>query len=438
MTNPETLALDAARPTPSADLLPRIARAAVLRKLARLRRGKIELVEGRFVHSVGDGHGDLSARLTVSDPRFYRRLATAGSLGAAEAYIDGDWHCDDLTALIRIFIRNMTLADGMDRGLARVAQWMARGWHWLRRNTRAGSRRNIEAHYDLGNDFYRLFLDETMMYSAGWFDGPECGLREASIEKIDRLCRKLELGPQDHLLEIGTGWGGLALHAAQVYGCRVTTTTISRRQYELATRRVREVGLADRVEVLLEDYRDLRGTYDKIVSCEMIEAVGHEYLGEFFGQCGRLLKPDGRLALQAIVMNEQRYDQYLSSTDFIRRHIFPGGCLPSILAMGRAVARHTDMRLVHLEDFASGYERTLQCWRDCFHAALDQVRQLQFSESFIRLWTYYLCYCEAAFAERYIGVVQVLWAKPGNACDAMQVRVDRRSRPATLVEAAVT
>lgn len=400
-------------PCAAETLVDRLTRRSLEKRLEELRGGNLELSTGERTRVFGlQADGDLSARVFVHHPRFYRRIAAGGSLGAAEAYLDGDWSCDDLTALIRLLIRNIHIADGMDGGFSRLARVFQKAYHWLRRNTRAGSRRNIAAHYDLGNDFFRLFLDETMMYSSGIFEQAGSTLYEASLAKLDRVCQKLDLEANDHLLEIGTGWGGLAIHAAANYGCRVTTTTISREQFELARQRIDAAGLSQRVTVLLQDYRDLAGQYDKLVSIEMIEAVGHDFYDDYFRCCSTLLKPDGLMLLQGIVMNEQRYAAYLRNVDFIQRYVFPGGCLPSVLALGQAIARATDMRVLDLEDFALHYARTLRCWRDRFVAALDQVRDLGYSERFIRLWDYYLCYCEAAFEERYTGLVQMLLAKP--------------------------
>ena len=396
-------------------------RRVVLRALEAMQQGAIELTEEATAERRLFGQpniGGLQASLTVRDPKFYERLATRGSLGAAESFMAGEWECPDLVPLVRILIRNQELAEGIEGVLPQFATWLASGWHWLQKNTRSGSRRNIAAHYDLGNEFYRLFLDDTLCYSAGYFSRSSETLADASRAKMDRLCRKLDLQPGDHLLEIGTGWGGLAMHAAAKYGCRVTTTTISREQHALAVERVREAGLQERIELLLTDYRDLQGKFDKIVSCEMIEAVGHEFLGTFFRKCAELLAPQGRMALQGIVMNDQRHPGYLRSTDFIQQYIFPGGCLPSNLSLQTAVANHTRWRLVHLEDFASGYERTLRIWRQRFTERLDEVRRLGHSEKFIRMWTYYLCYCEAAFAERFIGVVQMVWGGPQCPADA--------------------
>jgi cyclopropane-fatty-acyl-phospholipid synthase len=284
--------------------------------------------------------------------------------------------------------------------------------HRARRNTVAGSRRNIKAHYDLGNEFYRLFLDDTLTYSCGIFEREESSLREASVAKYDRICRKLALSPADRVLEIGTGWGGFAIHAAAQCGCRVTTTTISDRQHELAAERIAAAGLADRITLLKTDYRDLTGTFDALVSIEMIEAVGHHFLDDFFRVCGRRLKPDGQMLLQAITIRDQVFDWHKRNVDFIKRYIFPGSCIPSIAAISDAVARATDLRMVHLEDITTHYATTLRRWRENFFANLDQVKALGFPDAFIRMWEFYLCYCEGGFAERYLGDVQVLFTKP--------------------------
>jgi cyclopropane-fatty-acyl-phospholipid synthase len=324
----------------------------------------------------------------------------------------GDWSCDDLTTLVRIFALNRAVLNGLEKGLARLGMSLFRVIHTLRRNTRHGSRTNIAAHYDLGNEFYRLFLDETLMYSCAIFATEETGLYEASVAKNERICHKLQLRPGDHLLEIGSGWGGFALHAASRYGCRVTTTTISRQQYDLTRQRVKEAGLEDRITVLCQDYRDLRGCFDKLVSIEMIEAVGQRFLDTYLRRCSRLLKPAGMMLLQAITIADQEYRRTKRAVDFIQHYIFPGGFLPSLAAITAAVAKVTDLRLYHLEDIGSHYATTLRHWREHFSANRDQVRALGFSESFIRMWEYYLCYCEGGFRERAISNVQILFTKP--------------------------
>jgi len=408
---------NADRPTPFRAQPPRsftatLACKTLHRALANLREGAITLIDGRESHTFGSSTSNLRATVTVHDPSFYARSLFSGSLGAAEAFMDGLWSCDDLTALCRIFTRNAEVGDDMDRGVSRLFFIAARGVHWIRRNTRLGSQKNIAAHYDLGNDFFSLWLDDTMTYSSGIFTKPDSTLREASIEKLDRICRQLALKASDHVLEIGTGWGSFAIHAASTYGCRVTTTTISKEQHALATQRIAAAGLADRVTVLLKDYRDLQGQYDKLVSVEMIEAVGHAFLETYFKQCAALLKPDGAMMLQAITMNDQRYDRYRKTVDFIQRYIFPGSCCPSLTAMSTAIARASDFKLSHMEDFGIHYAKTLLTWRQRFFAVIDQVRAQGYDDRFIRMWDYYLCYCEAGFAERYIGVAQMLLTKP--------------------------
>lgn len=411
------------------DAWTRFARRLVEVQLEKLTRGEVTLIDGDQVSRCGQA-SDLAAAVEVRDPEFYSDVAFGGSLGAAESYIRGRWSADDLTALIRIFARNLDVADQMEQGWARLAAPAARWFHKLRSNTKSGSRRNIEAHYDLGNDLFQLFLDPTMNYSAGIFETPETTLEQASVAKMDRLCRKLELAADDHLLEIGTGWGAMAMHAAREYGCRVTTTTISKEQHRLATERIAAAGLDDRITVLLSDYRDLTGTYSKIASVEMIEAVGHDFLESYFGQCGRLLASDGLLAVQGITMAEHRYDRYRREVDFIQRYVFPGSCLPSVAAMCQAAGNASDLRPAHLEDMTPHYAETLRRWRVNFFANVDQVRNLGYSDEFIRLWDYYLCYCEAGFDEGTCGSVQLVWAKPARRRDTVDLATHAREMEA--------
>jgi cyclopropane-fatty-acyl-phospholipid synthase len=406
----------AANTTPNPHVLDGFAKRAVRARLAGLRRGRVTLVEGALRLSYGEPaeRCPLQAEVRVHDPRFWSELAFGGSIGAGEAYMLGYWSSDDLTALVRILLQNRDVLDGMEAGLARLTSPLQKSLHWLNRNTREGSRRNIAAHYDLGNDFFKLFLDPTMMYSSAIFERPGMTLEQAQHARLDRICRKLELEPGDHLLEIGTGWGGMAIHAARHYGCRVTTTTISREQHALARERIAAAGLADRVTLLLEDYRDLRGRYDKLVSIEMIEAVGHQFYDDYFGQCGRLLEDDGLMLLQAITIADQRYEAARRSVDFIQRHVFPGSTIPSVTVMLASLTRTTDLRLVHLEDIGPHYATTLRKWRENFFGNIEAVRALGYPERFIRMWEFYLCYCEGGFEERAIGDVQMLLAKPGN------------------------
>ena len=389
-------------------------RRAVFARLERLAWGAIKLREenGTQVYGECGTHNAPQVTITVHHPRLFTSLALSGSVGAAEAYMRGDWSCDDLPGLVRILVRNASVMFTMEGGLARLTQSMLRFYHWLRRNTKRGSQLNIYAHYDLGNDFYALFLDETMTYSCAVFTTPENTLAEASLEKYDRICRKLDLTSDDHVVEIGCGWGGFAIHAAARYGCRVTGTTISQQQYDWAANRVKQLGLSDRVQILRQDYRDLEGTYDKLVSIEMIEAVGHQYLGHFLGTCSRLLKPDGLMALQAITIADQYYAQHIRSVDFIKRYIFPGSCLVSVTALCQTATKATDLRAVHLEDISRHYAETLRRWRIAFFDRINEVKALGFDEAFIRMWEFYLCYCEGAFEEQYIGDVQMILAKP--------------------------
>jgi cyclopropane-fatty-acyl-phospholipid synthase len=366
----------------------------------------------------------LRVHLRVHHPRLWRRVATGGLLAATEAYIDGDWDADDLTALARLFSRNMDQVASLDSGLGRLIRPIARTHEWFSRNSRGGSRRNIAAHYDLGNDFFELMLDPTMTYSCGVFERPDATLEEASIAKIDRLCRKLHLHGGDHLLEIGSGWGALAIHAAARYGCRVTTTTISARQHERVVQRVAAAGMSDRITVLLSDYRDLRGQYSKLVSVEMIEAVGAEYFDTFFRTCASLLQPDGLLAIQAITVADQRFDAARRAVDFIKRHIFPGSCIPSVGALTSSSSRVSDLRLVDLEDFTLHYAKTLAGWRDNLLRNADAVARLT-DERFRRLWMLYLAYCEGGFAERHTGLVHMVYARPGWRGESGDVRLWR-------------
>lgn len=385
----------------------------VFRRLANLSQDRLTLVDGDGRRTFGPSvAGESPVELHVRDSRFYRSLAFGGSIGAAEAYILGYWDCDHLVELMRLFCRDTTVSGGLEGGLARLTRPVRKMAHRLRGNTLGGSRRNIAAHYDLGDEFFALFLDETMAYSCGIFPNPQATLREASLAKFERVCRKLRLSEQDHIMEIGSGWGGFAVYAAQKYGCRVTTTTISSRQYQFTLRRVQEEGLSDRVTVLCEDYRNLAGQFDKLVSIDMIEAVGYEYFDTYFKACSDLLKPDGMMLLQAITIPDQRFDRYRRSVDFTQRYIFPGGCLPSLGTICGSLGRGTDMQPVHLEDLTAHYARTLEHWRRRLIANIDEIRALGFSEEFLRLWEFYFCFCEAGFRERMIGDVQLLLCKP--------------------------
>jgi cyclopropane-fatty-acyl-phospholipid synthase len=392
----------------------RIARRAIFTLLKRLVHGRITLVENSDHHHFGkkSDRFSLQAVITVHHPQLYTRILFGGSIGAAEAFMEGLWSADDLTTVMRILALNQKAFEDMEKGLVRLTAPFYRLYHYVRKNTKTGSRKNILAHYDLGNAFYKLFLDETMTYSCGIFMQEDSTLREASEAKYDRICCRLQLTAGDRVLEIGTGWGGFAVHAAGNYSVHVTTTTISDEQHLYSQNRIKAAGLEDRITLLKKDYRDLSGKFDKLVSIEMIEAVGHQYLSNFFRVCSRLLKDDGMMALQAITIGDQIFDRHKRSVDFIKRYIFPGSCIPSITAISIAIAGAADLRLVHLEDITPHYARTLREWRRRFFTNIGQVRALGFSDTFIRMWEYYLCYCEGGFAERYIGDVQMLFVKP--------------------------
>ncbi len=405
---------DEPRESGAAHALRALGRRALVGRLKALQHGELTLIEGSSRRLFGARAPDgLRATIEVQDPQFWADVAFGGSIGAGESYIRGAWSCEDLTSLVRLMVRNRAALSALEGGLARLTGPISRTLHWLSRNTRAGSRRNISAHYDLGNDFFRLMLDETMAYSCAIYATPATTLHEAQLAKFDAVCQKLDLKPGERLLEIGTGWGGLAMHAARHYGCKVTTTTISSEQHAYALAAFQRAGLADSITLLKEDYRDLTGTYDKLVSIEMIEAVGHRFLDQYFGCCSRLLAPDGAMLIQAITIQDQLYEQALRAVDFIQRFVFPGGFVPAVGAMLDSVRRATDMKLFHLTDIGPHYATTLADWRRNFHSQLGAVRALGYPDVFVRLWDYYLSYCEGGFIERQIGDVQMLLTKPG-------------------------
>lgn len=387
----------------------RWARSLAFGLLERIERGELVLDENGTRRVFGAPHfGDpLRVSVRIKDARTYGRLMLGGTIGAAEAFMEGWWECDNLTDLIRLMLRNRPAMNDMDQRWTRLLGPGYRLYDRIRKNSRRGSRQNISEHYDLGNDFFETFLDPTMMYSCAIFENRDWTLEQAQIEKLDRICRKLDLSPQDHVVEIGTGWGGFAIHAAKYFGCRVTTTTISEEQYAYARKRVEAEGLEDRIELLQLDYRDLQGHYDKLVSIEMIEAVGHEYFPEYFRKCSELLKTGGRGLIQAITIDDREYERAKNTVDFIRRYIFPGGCLPSLTAVCNNLTEHTELSISGVEDLTEHYALTLQRWRENFAEELDQVRSLSYPESFIRRWMYYLCYCEGGFRERAIQLLQI-------------------------------
>lgn len=392
----------------------RLCRKFALDFISQLQHGDITVVEGNQRLRFGDEHASLKTVITVVDPAFYQKMVMAGSVGGGEAYINGWWRCDNLTALVRIFALNLTTLDKLDSAITRLGRPLLKLLNWRNRNSKAQAKKNIAAHYDLGNDMYRLFLDESMMYSSAVYPDDSSDLAVAQQHKLQLICQRLQLKSSDHLLEIGTGWGSMAIYAAQHYGCKVTTTTISQQQYDYAKARIAALGLQDKITLLLNDYRDLAGQYDKLVSIEMIEAVGEEYLDTYFAKCASLLKADGLMVLQAITIVDQRYSQYVREVDFIKRYVFPGGCLPSVSRMTDAVSRKTDMVVRHLQDIGFDYARTLKDWCDNFMHARDRVHQLGYDDNFVRLWQFYLCYCEGGFRERATSAIHMVLAKPGN------------------------
>lgn len=392
----------------------RLCRKFTLNFLSQLRHGSITVIEAGEAQQFGDADAELKTTITVTDPAFYQKLVLAGSVGGGEAYIHGFWRCDNLTALVQIFARNLDVLDKMDSTWARLSRPMLKLLNFRNRNTISQSRRNIAAHYDLGNAMYQLFLDPSMMYSSAVYPAADSTLEQAQQHKLQQICERLQLKASDHLLEIGTGWGSMAIYAAQHYGCKVTTTTISQQQYDYTKARVVELGLQDKITLLFEDYRLLTGTYDKLVSIEMIEAVGDDFLDNYFEKCSSLLKPDGIMVLQAITMVDHRYQQYVREVDFIKRYIFPGGCLPSISRMASAVANKTDLVIRQVQDIGFDYARTLKDWCDNFMAQRDAVHQLGYDDNFIRLWHFYLCYCEGGFRERATSAVHLVLSKPHN------------------------
>jgi cyclopropane-fatty-acyl-phospholipid synthase len=404
----------AGRPTAPTRGLAGLGRRALLKQLQGLQLGQLRIVDsaGEHVYGRATPEFDVAVTLEVLDPQFWADAAFGGTVGAGESYIHGHWRTSNLTDLVRLMVRNRAVMNGMEGGFAFVTAPLRRMLHWANRNSPDGSRKNIAAHYDLGNPLFELMLDPTMAYSCGVYERPDATLHDAQLAKFETICRKLDLQPGEHLVEIGTGWGGFAIHAAKHHGVRVTTTTISREQHDWAKDWIAREGLQDRIELRLDDYRDLRGTYDKLVSIEMIEAVGHQYLDAYTATCSRLLKPHGAALLQAITLQDQYYEDALKSVDFIQRFVFPGSFIPSVTAIVDSVRRSTDLKLFHLEDIGPHYATTLRHWRERFFGRLPEVRALGYPEEFVRLWEFYLCYCEGGFAERQLGDVHLLLTKP--------------------------
>ncbi|WP_051008736.1 SAM-dependent methyltransferase [Gayadomonas joobiniege] len=395
-----------------ASLWQKYCRSQILDRLVELPSGFLKVKEAGEVFYFGDESQDLHAEIIINDISFYSRIILGGSLGAGEAYMEGLWSSPDLTKAVQLFAKNQALCDQIDSGLARFSGPLRRIGHWFNRNTKINAKRNISAHYDLGNDFYQLFLDPSLMYSAAVYPTQDASLAEASQYKLALICQKLDLKAEHHLIEIGTGWGAMAIYAAKHYGCKVTTTTLSQRQYEYACAQVKKAGLTQQVSVLKQDYRDLTGQYDRLVSIEMIEAVGAEYYSDYFSKCSSLLKDDGRMLLQAITIKDQRYDYYLNNVDFIQKYIFPGGALPSLQVMMAQTAGHTDMLVSEVTDIGLHYADTLADWRTAFVSQIEAVRKLGFEQRFIRMWLFYLAYCEGGFRERVISTVHFVADKP--------------------------
>jgi cyclopropane-fatty-acyl-phospholipid synthase len=371
--------------------------------------GQITFVDAGQVTVCGAGQA-TDVRVTINDNRFYTNVASGGAIGAAESYMQGLWSCESLTELVQILIRNRKVLDGMGRNAFK--KWAYKFLHVLNRDTELGARKNIAAHYDLGNDLFKTFLDPTMTYSSGFFASQADSMETASIAKLDMICKKLKLSASDQVIEIGAGWGSFALHAARNYGCHVTTTTISQAQYDLAKSRIERAGLEGNITLLLKDYRDLKGTFDKLVSIEMIEAVGLEFLGDYFSKCADLLKPSGNMLIQAITIADQQFEFSRKNVDFIQRYIFPGGALPSVTALTATATEHTDLRLFALEDITAHYGMTVNRWREQFSQNIERIKNLGYDNQFLRMWEYYLCYCEGGFNERAIGCVHAEFHKP--------------------------
>lgn len=395
-------------------MLDQFARTLVFKLFKRLSKGHLIIEELGETHHFGQNQADaeIVARIFIDQEWVYRKLAFDGSLGAGESYMLGGWRSDNLLSVIQLICMNHDLLISMDSSWNNVGAVFSKILHSFNQNTLAGSRRNISAHYDLSNDFFALFLDPTMMYSCGIFPTEASTMEEASVYKLKHICERLNLQPTDHLVEIGTGWGGMAIYAAKHYGCKVTTTTISQEQYDYALAAVQAEGLEGKIELLLKDYRELEGTYDKLVSIEMIEAVGHKYYAEYFSRCSQLLKPNGLLLIQSITIADQRYQSAKKAVDFIQRYIFPGGALPSVEVISENVSKYTDLQIVGLEDITPHYARTLAAWREQFFERIVCVRKLGFDDVFERMWEFYLCYCEAGFRERLISTIQFVAAKP--------------------------
>jgi cyclopropane-fatty-acyl-phospholipid synthase len=394
------------------NLLHRLARSIVFNQLRKIKVGHIAILEGTKRVSFGQ-KGKLNVTLVVHDPRFYGALAFGGSIGVSEAFMQKFWSVSDLTKLIRIMAINQDAMDQLEGLFNIFLKPLLKCLHYLNQNSIKGSRNNISKHYDLGNDFFSLFLDATMMYSSAVFKNPHDSLYKGSIHKLETICQGLELTPQDHVIEIGSGWGGFAIYAAQQFGCKVTTTTISKEQYKYVQQKIKDLKLSHKITILFSDYRHLKGQYDKLVSIEMLEAVGYQYYDTYFKVCSDLLKPDGLALIQAITITDQRYEKAKRSVDFIQRYIFPGSCIPSITALQSSMTQSSDLKIYSIQDIGEHYARTLALWRKAFFENLKEVKALGFDDVFIRMWHFYLSYCEGGFKEKVISDIHLKLIKPG-------------------------
>ncbi len=396
---------------PRVSFIDKWCRSVLYQKLAGIKEGYLEIEDAYLssgeVHHFGQPGHELTAKIKIQDPEVFSKLVLGGSIGSGEGYMAGEWEVSDLTQLIRIFVRNREVLQDLDGTWASLSGVVQRLAHRLKENSVRGARKNIRAHYDLGNDFFALFLGQSWMYSSAIFLNEQMSLEDGQYEKLDRICRKLNLKPDDEVIEIGTGWGGFALHAAKHYGCKVTTTTISKKQFDLAKARIQEAGLEGQITLLDQDYRVLQGKFDHLVSIEMIEAVGLNFLGTFFEKCFSLLKPTGQMLLQGITIRDQYYEAAKQNVDFIQRYIFPGSAIPSVGSLTEAIAKHTNFQLVHFEDFGASYAKTLNTWRERLKANHGEVLRLGYSESLYRMWLFYFSYCEGGFLEKSIGVMQM-------------------------------
>jgi cyclopropane-fatty-acyl-phospholipid synthase len=393
------------------NILHRIARALVFRQLKKIGTGYISIQEGNKRFSFGK-KGNLSAHITVHDPRFYGALAFGGSIGVSEAFMQKYWSVNDLTKLVRIMAINQNAMDQLESLFNVFLKPILKCLHYLNQNSVKGSRINISKHYDLGNDFFSLFLDSTMMYSSAVFKNSQDSLYQGSMHKLEMICQGLELNAQDHVIEIGSGWGGFAIYAAQNYGCKVTTTTISKQQYLFVKQKIKDLNLAQKIKVLLSDYRHLKGQYSKLVSIEMLEAVGYQYYDTYFKACSHLLKPNGIAFIQTITITDQRYEKAKHSVDFIQRYIFPGSCIPSLTALQNSITKSSDLKIFQVRDIGDHYARTLALWRVAFFKRLSEVKALGFDDVFIRMWHFYLAYCEGGFKEKVISDIHLKLIKP--------------------------